>query len=87
MNFDLVLDVVSDIMNQKVVTRANQLLVVGIIDLVSVNAVLDEEHRQVLDVKAAKKTLVLSIYLLLFVNLEQDEVLLADAGLFLSLEL
>lgn len=61
MHFDLVLEVVSDVHDQEIVALMDQLLVDGVVDRISVDPVLNEEHSQVFDTKTAQKSLVLLI--------------------------
>lgn len=61
MHFDLVLEVVSDVHDQEIVALMDQLLVDGVVDRISVDPVLNEEHGQVFDTKTAQKSLVLLI--------------------------
>ena len=61
MHLNLVLKIVSDVHDQEMVALVDQLLVDGVVDRISVDPVLNEEHGQVFDTKTAQKSLVLFI--------------------------
>lgn len=81
MHFDLVLKIVSDIHNQEIVALVDQLLVYWVIDRISVDPVLDEEHSQVFDTETAQKSLVLLI-LEKYSFLKQNEITLIHLALY-----
>ena len=43
-NFDLVLEITTDIVNEEIVALMNQLLIAWIVNGIPVNSELDEEH-------------------------------------------
>lgn len=53
MNFDLILEVVANVVHQESVALVNQLLVKWIVDRVSLNSVLDEKHGEIFNAKVS----------------------------------
>lgn len=66
MDFDLILEILSNVINQEDIALLDELLVEWIIDWVSFDSILDEEHCKVFDSKVTQKPLIFRIDCIFF---------------------